>query len=132
MVFLGREISEQRNYSEKVAEEIDDEVHGLIDDAYVTAKKILTERRKKLDQMVRVLLEEETLEGEALTALLEAPPDAEMPLAKPEEGTPQKETTEAETPGEEPTVEPKLGKPGLAWEGGQATIRLRDEPSGGE
>ncbi len=132
MVFLGREISEQRNYSEKVAEEIDDEVRRIIDEAYNTAKKVLTEHRQKLEQMVHTLLEEETLEGDTLTAVLEAPPDAEVPLARPEEGGPETKPPEAEAPGEEPAAEPKLGKPGLAWEGGQATIRLQDEPSGTE
>jgi cell division protease FtsH len=42
LVFLGREISEQRDYSDKVAQEIDEEVHGIIDRAYTTAKQALT------------------------------------------------------------------------------------------
>jgi cell division protease FtsH len=128
MVFLGREISEQRNYSEKVAEEIDDEVRSIIDEAYQTAKKVLTNNRKKLDQLVKALLEEETIEGEALTALLEAPLDAEVPLPKPPKPKAPEEKPDAEAPADEPAAEPKAPKPGLAWEGGQATIQLRDDP----
>ena len=52
MIFLGREISEQRDYSEKVAEEIDEEVRRLIDKAYQTAKELLMEHRAKLDEIV--------------------------------------------------------------------------------
>ncbi|GAI58589.1 unnamed protein product, partial [marine sediment metagenome] len=48
MVFLGREISEQRDYSEKVAQEIDEEVHDIIQHAYGAAKRILTENKPKL------------------------------------------------------------------------------------
>src|SRR3989304_5655736 len=52
MIFLGREITEQRNYSEKVAEEIDEEVRHIIDRAYATAKQVLTENRAKLNEIV--------------------------------------------------------------------------------
>jgi hypothetical protein len=69
MVFLGREISETRNYSEKVAEEIDEEVRQIIDRAYHTAKKVLTDNRDKLNAIVTVLAEEETIEGDALRRL---------------------------------------------------------------
>ena len=49
MIFLGREISEQRDYSEKTALQIDSEVTKLIDEAHATALKILTENKEKLD-----------------------------------------------------------------------------------
>lgn len=57
MVFLGREITEQRDYSEKVAEEIDDEVRRIIDHAHQLARKIITDNRPKLDQLAHKLLE---------------------------------------------------------------------------
>ena len=82
LVFLGREISEQRNYSEKVAEEIDDEVRRIIDHAYHVAKKILTENRAKLDQIARKLIEVETIEGDDLMALFNAPVDADVPIGE--------------------------------------------------
>ena len=61
LVFLGKEIGEQRDYSEAVAEKIDQEVQLLVNDAYAQAKKILSKHRKKLDQVAGKLLEVETL-----------------------------------------------------------------------
>jgi cell division protease FtsH len=62
MVFLGREIAEQRNYSEEVAEEIDQEVRRIIDVAYSRAKDILVSYREKLDILAKRLIEVETIE----------------------------------------------------------------------
>jgi cell division protease FtsH len=70
MVFLGREIAEQRNYGEEVAEEIDQEVRRFIDEAYHRAKSILTSYRQKLDTIAHRLIEVETLEREQFEALL--------------------------------------------------------------
>ena len=75
MVFLGREISEQRNYGEKVADEIDQEVSTLVADCYKDAIQILTNNRAKLDRLAAFLVEEETAEGEALDRLLDDPID---------------------------------------------------------
>ena len=75
MVFLGREISEQRNYGEKVADEIDQEVGTLVADCYKDAIQILTNNRAKLDRLAAFLIEEETAEGEALDRLLDDPID---------------------------------------------------------
>jgi len=61
LVFLGKEIGEQRDYSEAVAEKIDHEVQELVGDAYKQAKKILTKHRKKLDEVAGKLLEVETI-----------------------------------------------------------------------
>ncbi|MDD4984920.1 MAG: ATP-dependent zinc metalloprotease FtsH [Dehalococcoidales bacterium] len=69
LIFLGREIAEQRNYSEKVAEEIDDEVHQIIEHAYQVARKILTRNKPKLIKVAEELIAKETLEGEDLEAL---------------------------------------------------------------
>jgi len=69
MVFLGREISEQRDYSERIAELIDDEVYRLILEAHQTAQKILSENKAKLVQIAEKLIEQETLEGEVLESL---------------------------------------------------------------
>ena len=73
LVFLGREISEQRDYSDKIAEQIDDEVHNIIQHAYDVAKKILTENKPKLIQIARTLIAQETLEGEKLESLFNEP-----------------------------------------------------------
>ena len=69
MVFLGREISEQRDYSEKVAQQIDDEVQNIIQKAYDTAKTILNENKKRLVHIASQLLNHETLEGGELEKL---------------------------------------------------------------
>ncbi|HEX74906.1 MAG TPA: ATP-dependent metallopeptidase FtsH/Yme1/Tma family protein [Dehalococcoidia bacterium] len=73
LVFLGREISEQRDYSDKVAEQIDEEVHDIIQQAYETAQKILTENKPKLIQIAEKLHALETIEGESLEALFNEP-----------------------------------------------------------
>ena len=64
MIFLGREIHEQRDYSEKVAEKIDKEISAFIDQASHKAKGIIKEKRKDLEKIVKALLEKETLEKE--------------------------------------------------------------------
>lgn len=73
LIFLGREISEQRDYSESVAEKIDQEVRSIVNDAYQNAKKILTEYRDKLDAVATKLLEVETLSKEEFEAIFPAP-----------------------------------------------------------
>ena len=75
LVFLGREISEQRNYSDRVAETIDDEVHGLVEGAYQTAKKLLTDHQESLARLAKYLLTNETVEGDKLNELLGPPPE---------------------------------------------------------
>jgi cell division protease FtsH len=66
LVFLGREIGEQKNYSEKVAEAIDEEIRRLIDQAYLEASRILQEKRNILDNLADVLVREETIDGDRL------------------------------------------------------------------
>jgi|SRR5579872_1528121 len=71
MVFLGRDIAEQRNYSEEVAAKIDNEVSKMMNDAYKQATEILTKHRDKLDLIARKLIEQETLEQEEFYKLVE-------------------------------------------------------------
>ncbi len=80
LVFLGRDLGEQRNYSEEVAGEIDQEVHRLVDAAYQRAKKILTEKRDKLIALAEYLKEEETIEGWQMDAILNSP-DGKIPAS---------------------------------------------------
>jgi len=70
LIFLGREIAEQRDYSEAVAQEIDREVRGFIDEAHSRAREILTTYRDKLIALAQRLIEDETLEGAELEAML--------------------------------------------------------------
>ncbi|MFH1639992.1 MAG: ATP-dependent zinc metalloprotease FtsH [Chloroflexota bacterium] len=85
MVFLGREISEQRDYGDKVADLIDEEVNRIIQEAHETARKILTENKAKLIQVAQKLIAKETLEGEELDALFNesAPASAPKPTPAP-------------------------------------------------
>jgi len=69
LVFLGREISEQRNYSEQVAQQIDEEVYNLIQHAYEVAKGILTDNKSKLTHIAEELIVKESLESQELEAL---------------------------------------------------------------
>ena len=118
LVFLGREVNEQRDYSEKVAEQIDNEVRELIDRARDRSRSILSENRYTLDLMAKRLMEEETLEGEQLAALLrhkegmaipstseQTPPSSDPPPP----GDPQRDDEPRE-----PVMPPK---PGLVWGG---------------
>ncbi len=75
MVFLGREIHENRDYSEKWAEAIDEEIMGMINNAMATAKKIITEKRDRLDAIVKELLVKETLEKDEFEALFTSHPN---------------------------------------------------------
>jgi len=71
LVFLGKEIGEQRDYSEAVAEEIDKEVRHIVQRAHKRAKDVLTTYREKLDLIAETLIEVETLDAEEFVALLE-------------------------------------------------------------
>ncbi len=62
LIFLGREISEQRDYSESVAEKIDTEVRRLVQEAHDRAKSILLEYRSQLDALAQYLVEVETID----------------------------------------------------------------------
>jgi cell division protease FtsH len=73
LIFLGREISEQRDYSEAVAEKIDSEVRRLVNEAYDKAKQILIQYRIKLDEVANRLLEVETINREEFEALFPPP-----------------------------------------------------------
>ncbi len=70
-VFLGRELTRNRDYSEATAEEIDHEVRRLLDDAYQTAKQALIANRDHLDAIAKALLEYETLDGSQIKELIE-------------------------------------------------------------
>ena len=69
-IFLGRDISEDRNYSEEIAYAIDKEVKAVIDECYERAKEILTEHRDLLDKIASVLLEREVLDAEEFDRLM--------------------------------------------------------------
>ena len=73
LIFLGREISEQRDYSETVAEKIDQEVRNIVNEAYQKAKQTLIDYREMLDAIATKLLEVETLSKEEFENIFPAP-----------------------------------------------------------
>ena len=108
LIFLGREITEQRNYSEKVAQEIDGEVHNIIQHAYKLAKKILTENKPKLIYVAQKLIVHETLEGEELDALLTQPAPSLAPgVATTPTPTPAKATTKTKRTPKKAPITPR-------------------------
>ncbi len=123
MIFLGRDISEQRDYSERTAEEIDDEVRRLIDEAHERCRKVLLEHRDVLDRLANTLIDVETLEGDDLLRILGPTPGRRLPahpedvqVLKGEKKSPTAEGGEGheqEHEGEE--EEGPRGRPGLAW-----------------
>ena len=89
MIFLGREIGEQRDYSESVAETIDEEVHEIVSTAYERALGVLRENRDKLDALAELLIEVETVgREEFLEVMGERPsgPASEPPSEPAESG----------------------------------------------
>ena len=88
LIFLGREISEQRDYSETVAERIDTAVRRLVDEAYARTKQVLVEYRSQLDRIAQRLIEVETVDGDEFARLfgLEVQPKVSgtpMPMGQP-------------------------------------------------
>lgn len=92
-VFLARDISKSKNYSEQTAQKIDNEIKRIIDNAYAEAKRILTENRDKLELIATALLEYETLDGAQIADLIEHgemknPPSSPKPPELPSETPP--------------------------------------------
>jgi len=107
-IFLGREISQHRDYSEQTAETIDDEVRRIIVDAYNSAKRVLEERADLLTRLAEALLEREVLDAAEITALARgeelpsrpAPSTDEDPAtATPPEAPEEPATDDDERPG---------------------------------
>jgi cell division protease FtsH len=70
LIFLGREITAEKNYSEKIAEEIDKEVKKIVDNSFKVAEKILKSKENKLELLVKELLKKEIIEKEEFDKLM--------------------------------------------------------------
>jgi cell division protease FtsH len=96
-VFLGRDLMEDRNYSDEVAYAIDQEIRRIVDDCYDTVRGILLEHSDSHKRISKILLEEEVIEGSRLDELLqkgleeeeEDTSDLEEKEPAPEQGEPQ-------------------------------------------
>jgi cell division protease FtsH len=103
--FLGRDIMEDRNYSEQVASTIDKEVSKIIEDCYERAKELLTEHEDDVRRVVVVLLEKETLGGEEIRALMRG---EQLPTT-PAQSTPSPQPTQTVI---NPPADAGLARPG--------------------
>ncbi len=101
LVFLGREIGEQRNYSDEVAKQIDEEVRAIIDKAYERAMQVLETHRDKLEALAQKLIAEETVDAEGFEALFSDLPPKDTPS-----GLPADADADAKTPDTEPGLSP--------------------------
>ena len=124
MVFLGREISEERDYGDKVAEQIDEEVKMLINLAYQHANEILVTNKPKLVLLAEYLIEHETVSGEALNHLFndENPgPETNAVPAAPSDPSPYT------SPRPQPTIQPRPAPtlPSTSGQEGQGDDLLR-------
>lgn len=71
-IFLGKELAKHKDYSEKIAEEIDEEVKRIVTEQYNYAKNLIKENRNLLDALVNLLLEKETIDGAEIDRLIES------------------------------------------------------------
>jgi len=92
LAFLGKEISEQRNYSEKIASQIDKEVKKFIKDAENQARKILTKKRRLLEKIGKTLIEKETIEREEFENLIK-PLSSKLKITKTKSPTKREKPT---------------------------------------
>jgi cell division protease FtsH len=108
--FLGRDIMEDRDYSEEVAQAIDEEVRGLIDRNFIRGKSLLESKRELMEKLVGILMERETLEREEFLAIMEGRelPKPDQELAPPAPPAPPVEQVEQQRPRVErrPRLEP--------------------------
>ncbi|MEI7998488.1 MAG: ATP-dependent zinc metalloprotease FtsH, partial [Candidatus Omnitrophota bacterium] len=72
-MFLGRDLFDEKNYSEETARKIDEEIHSLVHESYERAKRLLLEHREKLEALAKRLIEKETLDIEEVRQLLNIP-----------------------------------------------------------
>lgn len=102
-VFLGRDLGEDRNYSDQIAFAIDEEVRKIVEECYVRVKKLLSDNRDKVDLVAETLLEREVMDGHDLAVLL----GEEEPVSEKSEEKAASESAGAPAP-EEPA--PAEGK----------------------
>ena len=84
VVFLGRQISEHRNYSDKIAQLIDEEVHEIVEEAHLRCRTLLSEHWDKLELLVNRLLEIETINAPEFEALMRGETAADYSGPNPE------------------------------------------------
>ncbi|MBI2264069.1 MAG: ATP-dependent metallopeptidase FtsH/Yme1/Tma family protein [Armatimonadetes bacterium] len=96
-IFLGRDIVEDRNYSEDIANRIDAEVRAILDGCYAQARELLLANRQKLDRVVEVLLEREVLDGQELDKILQEFDEERVQEASPSAQDPKSSSSNEKT-----------------------------------
>ena len=107
-IFLGREVVQRREISERTAELVDTEVKRILNDAFERAKTVLTERRDALDRLAAALLERETLDRDDVELVIAGKPLPPLPPPPPAPATPSPEGASRE---KAPARGPVLGSP---------------------
>ncbi|EFB90816.1 ATP-dependent zinc metalloprotease FtsH [Pyramidobacter piscolens] len=102
-VFLGRDLGEDRNYSDQIAFAIDEEVRKIVEECYVRVKKLLSDNRDKVDLVAETLLEREVMDGHDLAVLL----GEEEPVSEKSEEKAASESAGAPAPEEPAPAEEK-------------------------
>ncbi|MBM4415921.1 MAG: ATP-dependent metallopeptidase FtsH/Yme1/Tma family protein [Chloroflexi bacterium] len=113
MVFLGRDIAEQRDYSERTAEEIDEEVRRIIDEAHKRCRTVMRAHLDKVHELANALMEFETIEGDTLQRILGPAEGRTLPEEPADVSSAPPPPAPAKPGGEE--EERPQGRPGLAW-----------------
>jgi cell division protease FtsH len=106
--FLGRDVMEDRDYSEEVAQAIDEEVRGIMERNYQRAAQILTTNREKMDQIVDVLMQRETIEREEFLALMNGLQPQEQDESAAPPAAPNSEVRNPEVESPRPRIEPRF------------------------
>jgi cell division protease FtsH len=87
-VFLGKDLSSEQNYSDRVAYEIDEEMKKIIESCHERTRQILTERRDRLEALAQRLLEKETVDEDEIRSIMSGGADgADQPAADPTDST---------------------------------------------
>lgn len=118
MIFLGRDISEERDYSEQTAELIDQEVRRVIDEAHERCRSVIREHRDSLDKLASALTVDETIEGDNLARLLGPAEGRKLPdddLVTPVTTSDPPSASATGNDDDDSEEEQPQGRPGLAW-----------------
>jgi cell division protease FtsH len=108
-VFLGKEITRERNYSEETATLIDEEVKRLIDDSHEYAMGLLRDKKDVLDRVAEALVERETLDEQEFHALIEGRELPPMKKTPPPAPAPQEEEQPEKAPAKPKKAPPLAG-----------------------
>ena len=102
-VFLGRSITTHKNVSESTMQKVDSEIRRIVDEQYGVARRIIEERRDKVEMMAKALLEWETIDAEQINDIMEGRPPRPP---KPAQTPPPQSTPKDNTPSAAPTTTP--------------------------